>query len=119
MDSTWKLDKITASARLAAVFALTFLALSLQWVPSISGGPSHGPYVLSHCDWRTGACCPAPPKHCRLEGAAQDRRCTPGALNPAVRQTTIGRTICKSGYTSRIRPPTSYTDPLKLVSMKA
>ncbi len=36
-----------------------------------------------------------------------------------MRQTTIGRTICKTGYTSRIRPPTSYTDPLKLVSMKA
>jgi hypothetical protein len=36
-----------------------------------------------------------------------------------VRQSTIGRTICKSGYTSRIRPPTSYTDPLKLISMRA
>jgi hypothetical protein len=54
-----------------------------------------------------------------MRGPAQDPRCTPGALNPAVRQTTIGRTICKSGYTSRIRPPTSYTDPLKLISMRA
>jgi hypothetical protein len=32
-----------------------------------------------------------------------------------VRQTTI----CKSGYTGRIRPPTSYTDPQKLISMRA
>ena len=40
-------------------------------------------------------------------------------MNPAVRQSTIGRTICESGYTSRIRPPTSYTDPLKLISMRA
>ncbi len=56
---------------------------------------------------------------CSLKGGVQDRHCTPGALNPAVRQTTIGKTICRSGYTSRIRPPTSYTDPLKLVSMKA
>ena len=36
-----------------------------------------------------------------------------------MRQSTIGRTICKSGYTSRIRPPTSYTDRLKLISMRA
>jgi hypothetical protein len=36
-----------------------------------------------------------------------------------VRQATIGRTICRSGYTTKIRPPPSYTDPLKLKSMKA
>jgi hypothetical protein len=36
-----------------------------------------------------------------------------------VRQRTIGRTICRTGYTTTIRPPTSYTDPLKLESMKA
>jgi hypothetical protein len=36
-----------------------------------------------------------------------------------VRQSTIGRTICRTGYTTTIRPPTSYTDPLKLESMKA
>lgn len=80
---------------------------------------SHRPYVVSHCEWRTGAGCPPPPAHCRLHGPAQDPSCTPGALNPAVRQSTIGRTICKSGYTSSIRPPTSYTDPLKLISMRA
>jgi hypothetical protein len=40
-------------------------------------------------------------------------------LNPAVRQATIGRTICRTGYTTQIRPPSSYTDPLKIESMKA
>ena len=38
---------------------------------------------------------------------------TPGATNPAVSQATIHSTICVSGYTTRIRPPTSYTTPLK------
>jgi len=42
-----------------------------------------------------------------------DPACTPGALNPDVTQATIDQTICVSGWTSTIRPPTSYTNPLK------
>ena len=41
------------------------------------------------------------------------RTLTPGATNPAVTQATIRRTICVSGWTSRIRPPSSYTTALK------
>ena len=37
----------------------------------------------------------------------------PGALNPDVTQATIQTTICVSGYSSKIRPPVSYTDKLK------
>jgi hypothetical protein len=48
-----------------------------------------------------------------------DPRCTPGALNPLVRQATIGSTICKSGWTSRVRPPESITEPEKFASMRA
>lgn len=36
------------------------------------------------------------------------------ALNPAVTEATIRSTICVSGWTATIRPPTSYTEPLKL-----
>ena len=39
---------------------------------------------------------------------------TPGALNPDVSQSTIGGTICKRGWTRTIRPPTTYTNALKL-----
>src|SRR5665213_874910 len=39
---------------------------------------------------------------------------TPGYLNPAVTQANIHSTICVSGYTTRIRSPTSYTSPLKI-----
>lgn len=42
-----------------------------------------------------------------------DPSCTPGVTNPDVTQATIGSTICVSGWTSTIRPPTSYTNPLK------
>jgi len=38
---------------------------------------------------------------------------TPGATNPAVTQATIHSTICVSGWTSTIRPPSSYTTALK------
>ncbi len=39
---------------------------------------------------------------------------TPGVLNPAVTQATIGLTICVTGWTDTIRPPTSYTNALKV-----
>ena len=38
---------------------------------------------------------------------------TPGATNPAVTQADIGSTICVSGWTATIRPPSSYTTALK------
>ena len=43
---------------------------------------------------------------------------TPGVLNPEVRQEAIGETICKRGWTRTIRPPTSYTNELKLRQMQ-
>lgn len=39
---------------------------------------------------------------------------TPGVLNPAVTQATIGTTICRRGWTRTIRPPVGYTNELKL-----
>jgi hypothetical protein len=42
---------------------------------------------------------------------------TPGVLNPKVRQATIRKTICKSGWTKTIRPPVSYTNALKIQQM--
>ncbi len=47
-----------------------------------------------------------------------DPLCTPGAANPAVTQATISQTICVSGYTTTIRPPSSYTTDLKIQQMR-
>ena len=41
------------------------------------------------------------------------------ALNPAVTPATIRSTICVSGWTATIRPPESYTEPLKLHQIAA
>jgi len=46
-----------------------------------------------------------------------DPKITPGRLNPGVRQSTIKKTICKSGWTKTIRPPVSYTNALKIQQM--
>jgi hypothetical protein len=38
---------------------------------------------------------------------------TPGVTNPEVTQETISQTICVSGWTATVRPPSSYTTKLK------
>ena len=47
------------------------------------------------------------------ESALPDPAMTPGAINPAVTQQNIADTICIQGWTRRIRPPESFTEPLK------
>jgi hypothetical protein len=43
---------------------------------------------------------------------------TPGVLNPDVTQANIRSTICRTGWTATIRPPTSYTNDLKRRQMR-
>ena len=43
-----------------------------------------------------------------------DLHCTPGALNPNVKQSTIRKTVCVANWTDTARPPTSYTNRLKV-----
>jgi hypothetical protein len=43
---------------------------------------------------------------------------TPGVLNPDVTQANIHTTICVKGWTSTIRPPSSYTNELKRKQMR-
>ena len=52
----------------------------------------------------------------RLPGEP-DPNLTPGALNPAVTQKTIGSTICVSGWTATIRPSESFTNSLKVTQI--
>ncbi len=65
----------------------------------------------------------ARPGTCRYRAAGSDPlpdpACTPGAINPQVTQATIGSTICRSGWTSTIRPPSSITGAEKRGSAAA
>jgi hypothetical protein len=85
-----------------------------------AGGASA--FVVSHASSRVVQRQPSP-GNCHMRGEypfnMPDPHCTPGALNPAVTQATIRKTICSIGYTSRIRPSTSVTGPEKLASIRA
>lgn len=43
-----------------------------------------------------------------------DPACTPGAIDPAVTQANIASTICRSGYTTTVRPSSSDTGRWKI-----
>jgi hypothetical protein len=47
------------------------------------------------------------------QSALPDPTRTPGAVDPAVTQATIGDTICVPGWTLTVRPPERYTEELK------
>ena len=104
-----------------AVLLGALAGASLAVAAGLQLHPAAGSFQVSNCDFHNDQGCPpvAAPNTCHLDGKSQDPACTPGVLNPAVRQSTIKRTICRTGWTSTIRPPTSYTDPLKLLELKA
>lgn len=52
---------------------------------------------------------------CIERGGLPDPRCTPGAARSGVPLATI----CSYGYSRSVRPPESYTEPLKLRQMRA
>jgi hypothetical protein len=54
-----------------------------------------------------------------LIGGLPDLKCTPGATNLSVTQHNIKNTICVPGYSRTIRPPVSYTTPLKMKLMQS
>jgi hypothetical protein len=56
---------------------------------------------------------------CTLHGADPDPACTPGTLNPAVTDASIGSTICVPGYTTRVRPPDAESEHLKVLAARA
>jgi hypothetical protein len=55
---------------------------------------------------------------CISTGGLPDRTCTPGATNPVVNQSDINSTICLYGWTDTVRPNETYTENLKIASIK-
>jgi len=47
----------------------------------------------------------------------QDKKVTPGVLNPSVTQANIKDNVCKANWTSTIRPTVAYTNKLKTTQM--
>jgi hypothetical protein len=59
------------------------------------------------------------PGGCHSVNGLPDPICTPGVADPRVTQANILTTICVSGYTTKVRPSTAYTDALKVQQIKA
>ena len=51
--------------------------------------------------------------HTRDRRQLPDRSCTPGSIDPKVTQRDIRSTICRAGWTARVRPPESQTERAK------
>jgi len=54
-----------------------------------------------------------PTRDADIAGFLPNPSLTPGVIDPRVTQANIKSTICKKGYTASVRPPESYTEPLK------
>jgi hypothetical protein len=116
---------LATPARSAAASAST-ATLVAERRPALSTPPlaqaASGKLPVSRASATVVQAQPAPGScHSRGSGAYSrpDPACTPGALNPAVTQATIARTICVSGWTSTVRPPESITEREKLASMRS
>jgi hypothetical protein len=117
-----------ALGTLAAASLIT-TACSASLTTSTTSGPSavsgRAASALRYSTTFGRAVQPMPaPGSCRYRGsglfAQPDPHCAPGALNPAVSQNNIGRTICRrGGYTGSVRPPESVTEPEKRALMAA
>ena len=99
---------------------ISALLLGSIGVASATTNPPNGPGPQAHYKVQKQ---PAP-GHCfyRKTSAGQplpDHRCTPGADNPKVTQHTISATICRAGYTAKIRPPVSITNKEKVANAKS
>lgn len=117
---------------LVAVLALVLVGCGASSaLPPVTPEPTHA----SATPTAVASATSAPAAQCHLRGATPadlilgpssttpyvlpDPSCTPGAVNPDVTQSNVATTICRSGWTKMIRPPVSYTEPLKLQQMAA
>lgn len=78
---------------------------------------AHTPSALLVDITLTSGQCHAIPVDAAAGAYLPDPACTPGAVDPAVTEATIGATICVSGYTASVRPSTSLTSPAKRASL--
>ncbi|WP_410585871.1 hypothetical protein [Amycolatopsis sp. lyj-23] len=113
------------AGRWRAVAVLTAALALAGCRPSTTAAPAPAPTGAATGGLPAGSSSsPMPgPSSCKLghqDGQPlPDPHCTPGAVNPAVRQDSIADTICKSGWTKTVRPPTSKTNAMKAASARS
>ncbi len=99
----------------AIVLAAGLLLAGCQGSPGASSQPPG--FALPVGSPGAGASGHAVAGSCHVVDGRADVRCTPGATNPEVTQTSIGTTICVPGWTAKVRPPVAFTNLLKTSQM--
>lgn len=89
-------------AGLAVIVVVGVIALWPRHSPSSASGPSQ-----------------PVPTTCHIRDQLPDPACTPGVPDPAVTEANLRTTICHGGWSSKVRPPRSYTDDLKRRQLRA
>lgn len=97
---------------IAALLAVV-LVVAIAWESIKASHPTPGAGV------NTPTATAMAPGQCHSVNGLPDPVCTPGVADPRVTQANILTTICVSGYTSKVRPSTAYTNGLKVEQMKA
>jgi len=132
MNSSAKRVALTATF-IAAVLSVAGCSASTQPAAhsaspaASSGAPSsaasdvksvHSPGLVAIDEQLVAGQCSAKTVDAATGEYLPDPNCTPGSSDPAVTQDNIDSTICKSGYTSTVRPPASDTDKVKAGSLR-
>ena len=91
----------------------TVVATSAPASSPLPGGHRHGRLARIADEGRVTYSVQLTRCQARAGGQLPDPRCTPGSVDPAVNQANIGSTICRSGYTAKVRPPESETSRAK------
>ena len=102
---------VIATNALLSVRNASTVATDTSRSPDVSMAASLSPSTTTPSPSSTTSPVPADPCHV---GAV-----TYCALNSAVTQATIATTICVSGWTATVRPPSSYTSSLKVEQLAA
>jgi len=98
------LKSILKAAIVATVTLLLLSSLSSASVASAAAA-AKPPFPTSPCHY--------------VNQVLPDPKCTPGVRSLAVYQKNINSTICVPGYAASVRPPVSYTAPIKILLMHA
>lgn len=112
----------------AAALTLLLAAGCYAGDPNVAPTPSPSPPAASASsetaqpDSSSPAILPAPtpslsPSPSPTSNGLARRDLTPGETDPTITQATIHQTICVSGYTATVRPPTSLTNRLKIAGI--
>ncbi len=123
-----KKNKRSVASLITPLFVIAVLVVTYLYFPGLysalvgsspatSGPVTSTPAVLSEAAPEIGH--QTKTTGCKSDGILPDPECTPGAIDPNVTAQSQNGTICIVGYTGTVRPSTSITGKIKIVTLDA